>query len=299
MLDRRSMIASALVGVLGCSGMTVQAGGDRHEDALRRIEERTGGRLGAFVLDPVTGNSIGWRPGERFAHCSSFKMSLAAMLLHKSDTGLVDLGERLRWTQADMLPVSPVTAGNLAAGLPVRDLAHATLVTSDNTAANVLLRRFGGPEELTRFWRSLGDAASRLDRFEPELNVTPPGTDLDTTTPEAMARTVATLVTGNLLSPQSRSTLRDWMNEVATGRDRVRAGFPSHWISGDKTGTGIGPARHTYVDLAFGGPAGEVPVIVAAYFEPRALVDPMDPVATGALAEVGRIAASWREQLRR
>ncbi|WP_379486331.1 class A beta-lactamase [Novosphingobium soli] len=259
---------------------------------LERIERAAGGRLGAFVLDPTSGASFGWREDERFAHCSSFKLSLAAMLLARADRGEVDLDEVLQWSQADVLSVSPVTAPHLADGLPVRALARGTLVTSDNTAANVLLRRFGGPAALTRFWRETGDPVSRLDRYEPELNSTPPGTQLDTTTPAAMARTLANLVTGPVLAPGSRATLREWMTAVATGRDRIRAGFPADWISGDKTGTGITETRHTYVDLAFGGAPGTPPIIVAAYFEPARLVEPMDPASTGVLAAVGRLAAA-------
>jgi len=243
------------------------------------------------VLDTATGTGFGWREKERFAHCSSFKMSLAAMILAQADRGDIDLDETLRWTPEDMLPVSPVTQANLDKGMSVRELAKATLVTSDNTAANVLLRRFGGPSQLTRFWRAIGDSVSRLDRCEPELNVTPPGTELDTTTPVAMAATTAALVHGDALAPASRLLLKSWMAEVRTGQDRIRAGFPAGWVSGDKTGTGIGPSKHTYVDLAFGGPVGRAPVIVVAYFEPNILAEPMDPTATGALAEVGRMAA--------
>ncbi len=259
---------------------------------LRALERRAKGRLGAYVLDPVRGVRFGWRENERFAHCSSFKMSLAAMILAKADRREIDPAEVLHWTKADMLGVSPVTEAKIDAGLAVEDLARATLVTSDNTAANVLLRRFGGPVQLTRFWRSIGDDVSRLDRYEPELNQTPPGTELDTTTPAAMAATTAALIHGKTLSRASRAKLKAWMREVRTGRDRIRSGFPTGWDSGDKTGTGIGNTKHTYVDLAFGGPAARTPLIVTAYFEPARLVEPMDPVATAALAEVGRIAAA-------
>ncbi len=260
--------------------------------ALRALEQNANGRLGAYVLDPVRGTAFGWRENERFTHASSFKMSLAAMLLAKADAGRIDLREILHWTKEDMLSVSPVTTVNLGKGLSVQELARATLVTSDNTAANVLMRRFGGPSQLTAFWRSIGDKDSRLDRYEPELNVTPPGTDLDTTTPAAMAETTAALVHGTILTADSRAMLRGWMADVETGRDRIRSGFPADWISGDKTGTGIGKTKHIYVDLAFGGPAGQSPLIVTAYFEPARLAEPMDRDAVAVLATIGRIAAA-------
>ena len=288
-VDRRTVIVgSAALMLSACSAPGRATSKGSPVAALRAIERRAKGRLGAYVLDTATGTEFGWRENERFAHCSSFKMSLAAMILAQADKGDIDLGETLRWTRDDMLPVSPVTQANLDKGLSVCELAKATLVTSDNTAANVLLRRFGGPSQLTRFWRAIGDNVSRLDRFEPELNVTPPGTELDTTTPAAMAATTAALVHGNALTPASRLLLKSWMTEVRTGQDRIRAGFPAGWVSGDKTGTGIGPSKHTYIDLAFGGPSGRAPLIVVAYFEPNTLVEPMDPAATEALESIGR-----------
>lgn len=297
-LDRRTaLIGGAALLLPGCLSRAHSIPTDMTSiGELRLLEQNANGRLGAYVLDPELGTAFGWRENERFTHASSFKMSLAAMLLAKADAGQIDLQEILHWTKEDMLSVSPVTAANLEKGLSVGDLAHATLVTSDNTAANVLMRRFGGPSQLTAFWRSIGDKESRLDRYEPELNVTPPGTDLDTTTPAAMTATTAALVHGTILTTDSRAMLQAWMAEVKTGQDRIRSAFPANWISGDKTGTGIGKTRHIYVDLAFGGPAGRSPLIITAYFEPARLAEPMDRDAVAVLAAVGRIAAASLSQ---
>ncbi|MBC8057155.1 MAG: serine hydrolase [Rhizobiales bacterium] len=74
--------------------------------------------------------------------------------------------------------------------------AEAAQITSDNLAANVLLRQLGGPESFTRWLRGLGDRVTRLDRFEPELNRVPPGEERGTSTPTAFAATAAQLCTG-------------------------------------------------------------------------------------------------------
>ena len=53
-------------------------------------------------------------------------------------------------------------------------------------AAAILQRvEAGGPEALTRFARSIGDAATRLDRTEVALNANLSGQPRDTTTPRA------------------------------------------------------------------------------------------------------------------
>ncbi|GGK73417.1 hypothetical protein Ppa06_31950 [Planomonospora parontospora subsp. parontospora] len=69
-------------------------------------------------------------------------------------------------------------------------LRHAAITVSDNTAGNVLLEQISGPAGLTRYYRSLGDPAGRLDRWEPQLNEWKPGERRDTVKPVFMARSL-------------------------------------------------------------------------------------------------------------
>ena len=82
------------------------------------------------------------------------------------------------------------------------------------------LEAIGGPAGWTGFVRSLGDAASRLDRVEPALNDVPPGDTRDTTTPLAMLRDLQLTVLGKVLSPASRDRLAGWMVGCQTGQQR-------------------------------------------------------------------------------
>ena len=110
---------------------------------------------------------------------------------------------------------------------------------SDNTAANLLLASIGGPAGLTSFVRSLDDQFTRLDRNEPTLNEALPDDPRDTTTPNAMASTLQTLILGTkALSAPSREQLTAWLIGNKTGDTRLRAGLAKHWRIGDKTGTG-------------------------------------------------------------
>jgi beta-lactamase class A len=289
MIARRAVLGLGLGGlVAACSGRLATAS----PPPFAALESRVGGRLGVTALDTGNGRSIGWRQDERFAQCSSFKLSLAALVLDGARHGRWQLDERLHWRREDLLSNSPRTTANLDAGMTLGELARATLVTSDNTAANVLLRRLGGPPAMTAFWRALGDGTSRLDRYEPELNRVTPGSQLDTTTPAAMVRTLALLTTGDVLVPDDRALLLAWTMEVETGLRRLRAGFPRGWIAGDKTGTGLTPDGATYIDLAFGGPPGRAPLVIAAYYEPASPGDTVDPAAEAVLAECARIAVA-------
>lgn len=298
MFDRRGAVLAALSAVFAgrSASASVRASGAANDRprpvaSFAAIEAAAGGRLGVSVIDTAAGRSFGWRAEERFAHCSSFKLSLAALVLQGARRGAWALDERLRWKAADLLPNSPVTGDHVADGLVMRELARAAVIASDNTATNVLLRRIGGPPAVTAFWRRLGDSESRLDRNEPELNVVLPGSESDTTTPAAMAATVARLVVGNALDPRDRALLTQWMAEVRTGTRRLRAGFPAGWICGDKTGTSLHPRSTTYVDLAYAGPAGRRPLIVAAYFVPKRPTSAIDERAEAVLADIARICA--------
>lgn len=294
LLDRRSLLAgSAALGLASCVPVTPTLA-DRFALRLRILEAGANGVLGASFFDTGTGQLVSHNGYARFPHASSFKLSLAAMLLAREQAGVIDANRTVRWTEGDLMPVSPFTTERLAQGATLRELARATQVTSDNAAANVLLRELGGPEALTAFWRSLGDEISRLDRTEPELNAVPPGELRDTTTPDAMARTVAALLYGPVLDAPRKAELRQWLIETQTGMQRVRAGLPTDWPAGDKTGTSIAPGMGSvYVDLGFVEPPGRAPITFATYFRAATQHTRMEPAALAVLADCGRVLAQW------
>jgi beta-lactamase class A len=111
------------------------------------------------------------------------------------------------------------------------------MVTSDNPAANLLLRHLGGPPAITAFMRSHGDAVTRSDRYEPELNRFAPGDPRDTTSPSASAASLQRLVLGDALKPASRQQLADWLIDNETGDATLRAGLGGRWRVGEKTGS--------------------------------------------------------------
>jgi beta-lactamase class A len=299
-MNRRDLIKAIGAGVgagVVLSGCANARAGMRDPIApLRAAERAAGGRLGAFVLDTGSGQSFGWRADERFCHCSTFKLSLAAMTLREADAGRLDLRETLAFSQEDIVAYSPVVEANLDEGkLPIVKLAQAVQITSDNAAANILLRRLGGPEALTRFWREIGDNTSRLDGYEPAINVIPPGTQENSTTPRAMAETVRRIVLGDVLREDSRDQLRGWMAATQTGANRIRAGIPAEWHGLDKTGTGMraGIGNKTNDLAVLMPPIGRSAVVAVGYFEnPHFSVD-VWPEDEAVLKLLGKIAATW------
>ncbi|MBU1254666.1 MAG: class A beta-lactamase [Alphaproteobacteria bacterium] len=294
MATRRSVILGGLA-LAGSACVPVEAGtASRLEAKLRILEAETGGELGVFALDTRTGLGFGHRQTERFGHCSSFKASLAAMVLQLDADGTISADEHVRWTREQLMSVSPFTTRRLEEGASLRELAEFTQKYSDNAAANILLAKLGGPQALTAFWRSMGDEISRLDRTEPELNQVPRGELRDTTTPRAMATTLARMLYGGGLAAEASEQLMLWMHDTPTGLRRVRAGLPEGWRAGDKTGTSTWPGmRSLYVDIGFIEPPGRAPLTFATYYRAPAAHDGMDAASEAVLAQAGVIIARW------
>ena len=253
---------------------------------LAEIEAATQGRLGVAILDTKTGDLYGQREFERFPLCSTFKALAAALVLVRVDNGEEKLDRRIVFGKDDVVPYSPISKDRMGgAGVTMAELCAAAITRSDNTAANLMLKSFGGPASLTNWLRTLGDQATRLDRAEPALNDVAAGDPRDGTTPRAMAYTLQRIFLGNVLSKTSEKQLEDWMVDNKTGDARLRAGLPAGWRVGDKTGTCDGATN----DVAIVWPPNRPPVIIAAYLA-DAKVSPA--AREKALADVGRIAAA-------
>ncbi|MCF7750904.1 L2 family class A beta-lactamase [Bacillus subtilis subsp. subtilis] len=235
------------------------------------LEATSGGRLGVTLLNTATGQRIGHRQDERFPMCSTFKFALCAAVLRMADQGKLALDRRLAMTPQDILSHAPVTARHVGKDLSVRDLCRATMVTSDNPAANLLLRVVGGPAGVTAFLRASGDAVTRNDRYEPDMNKFAPGDPRDTTSPAAMAASLQRLVLGDVLAPASRQQLADWLIDNETGDARLRAGVSKAWRVGDKTGSN---GEDTTNDIAILWPlAGGTPWVLTSYLQGASVDD--------------------------
>ena len=229
--------------------------------AIAAYEAACGGHAGLFAQNLRTGAWLAWRADEPFVMCSTFKASLAGLVLARVDRGLERLDRPIAITPADVPDWwAPVAKANLAKGaLAVGEMCRAIVEQSDNTCANLLLASVGGPAALTAFWRALGDHATRLDDTEPVLNRTPPGGLRNTTTPAAMAAILRHLVLGRVLSMASRQRLSDWMIGCQTGADRLRAGLPAAWVIADKTGNNGADAAG---DIALVWPRPDEPIVI-------------------------------------
>ncbi|WP_431278865.1 class A beta-lactamase [Leifsonia poae] len=221
------------------------------------LERSHGARLGVTAIDTGSGRTVGYRSGDRFPFASSNKTFIAAAILQRSSA--TDLDVVVHFTKADLLSYAPITSRFVDTGMTVRELLDAMLRFSDNTAANLLVARLGGPSAVEQWLRGIGDRTTKVDRIEPELNEALPGDPRDTTTPAQFATDIRKVLLGSSLETADRTILRNTMLDNTTGDDTIRAGADAAWPVADKTGTGEYGVR---ADIAVLYPANRAPIVV-------------------------------------
>lgn len=265
MLTRRTLMLTGLSFAGSTLALTrAQAGTipDALAQALRSAEERLGARIGLAVLR-MDGTPL-WshHADETFAFNSTFKAFAAAAVLSRVDAGQDRLDRVVQISPDEVVTYSPVVETRLDSGMTLGEICEAALSTSDNTAGNLMLDALGGPEGFTAFMRESGDAVSRLDRWETELNEAAPGDPRDTTSPEAAAESLRQFLFGDLLSEPSRALLRQWLEGNQVGGPLFRASLPDGWRIADRTGAGGYGSRS--IIAAIWPPSG-APVVAALY----------------------------------
>lgn len=232
------------------------------------------GILEVAVQNLEGGEMWAWNGAKAFPMMSVFKAPLGAAVLAEVDARRLDPGETITLTEHDIsTPLSAVAdAWPEAATYTVGDLLVRAVGESDNTAADVLMKRIGGPGAVTAWLRSKGIREISVDRYERELNPEMNGMGSfriawkgwpafsaardavpeagrraalarflsdprDTATAVGMLNFLRKLAGGGLLSRASTARLLRIMTETRTGANRLRAGLPAGATLAHKTGT--------------------------------------------------------------
>ncbi|MGW5444292.1 class A beta-lactamase [Streptomyces asiaticus] len=226
---------------------------------FKKLERSYDAHLGVYAIDTGTGHEVAYRDGERFAFASTFKALEAGAVLRKYK--LSGLDRVIRYSKDDLVDNSPVTEKHVDTGMSLGALCDAAVRYSDNTAANLLFDRLGGPKGLDAILEKLGDDVIQMENIEPELSRWVPGETHDTTTPRAMAKDLRAFVLGDVLGKGERAQLTKWLRTNTTGDELIRAGMPKGWEVGDKTGSGSYYGARN--DIAVVWRPGAAPLVMA------------------------------------
>ncbi|PFE11942.1 class A beta-lactamase BlaIII [Bacillus cereus] len=265
------VVLLSCVSLIGCSNSNTQSEPPKQTNQANQIkQENTGNqsfaklekeydaKLGIYALDTGTNQTVAYHSDDRFAFASTSKSLAVGALLHKNSLEALD--QRITYTHEDLSNYNPITEKHVDTGMTLKELADASVRYSDSTAHNLILKQLGGPSEFEKILREMGDTVTTSERFEPELNEVHPGETHDTSTPEAIAKTLQSFTLGTALPIEKRELLVDWMKRNTTGDKLIRAGVPKGWEVADKTGAGSYGTRN---DIAIIWPPNKKPIVLA------------------------------------
>lgn len=284
-LDRRQLLASALaLPASACSrplqreaARTPPLDQERLREEIGALAQRAApGLMGLGLMDLDSGETFILNGDRRFPMADVFMAPLGAAVLAEVDAGRLALSETLQIADVDLSPpYSPVAdAWPGVRAYSVAELLRWAVGQSDNTAADVLMKRIGGPGAVTawlqakripdvavhRYARqvqpeSLGMASFRLAwrgeaAYRSALSTVPPAQrraslvrylsdPRDTATPRGMLMFLSRLAGGELLSRTSTQLLLREMIVTPSGSRRLKAGLPEGSMLAHKTGTGL------------------------------------------------------------
>ena len=167
---------------------------------LAALESQYGGHIGLYALDTADNKKIEYRAHERFPMFCTAKMMVVSAILKKSMSDKSLLQENIKYSKPDLIEWSPITEKHTDDGMTVSQLCKASIIVSDNTATNLLLKKIGGPQGLDAFARSIGDNTFNLKTWWPNDARWQWGEVRDTSTPAAMGKSLQKLAFGNVLA---------------------------------------------------------------------------------------------------
>jgi beta-lactamase class A len=244
-------------------------------EAVRALWLSYPDRTGIAIIRSDANWTIEQRGAELFPQQSVSKLWVAITLMEAVDQGRLSLSESITVTGSDLAVFSTSMQQLIGADgfqTTLGELLERTMIKSDNTANDVLMRKVGGPAAIRAMISAKGLGAIR---FGPGENLLQAGTaglswkdaykygkafqlarsklsddtrqsamdryladPPDGASPIAIARALLRLKRGDLLSPASTQHLLRLMSDSETGKQRLRAGVPYEWSFAHKTGTG-------------------------------------------------------------
>jgi beta-lactamase class A len=166
---------------------------------------------GVYLFDLDTRAYLDLNGTTTMSSASIIKVPVLVALLQEVDAGNIRLDEMLTMESSDIAEGS----GDMQYQPPgtqysVLETATKMIIISDNSATNMLIKRLGGISSLNQRFQTWGLTATAIRNPLPDLD------GENTTSPEDMAKLLAAVTQGDLLSLRSRDRLLETMRRTET-----------------------------------------------------------------------------------
>jgi len=137
------------------------------EPRLERLAGVAGGTMGVATIHIESGRSAFLNPDEAFPMASTYKIPIAAQLLHRVDEGELRLAKMIDFEPGNLSPGSGTISrlfDDPGLSISLHNLLELMLLISDNSATDLCLREAGGGANVTQRMKNIGIEGIRVDR---------------------------------------------------------------------------------------------------------------------------------------
>lgn len=185
---------------------------------------------------------------------SVFKLPLAMAVLHAVEEGQFRVDQPIRFLKEDRF--FPKTHSPLQdqypgadVDVPLSELMKLSVSSSDNVAADILLRVLGGPGKVQAFMDSLGVGGFQIKDGERELHRDNQLQYRNWWTPDSAVLVLNRIWQKTPFNAENTKLLHQWLLETETGPKRLKGELPAGTPVYHKTGTsgtanGMAPATN-------------------------------------------------------
>jgi len=166
---------------------------------------------GVFMVDLDKGNYYSFNGNMVFSAASTIKVPILIAFFQDVDAGKIRLDEVMTMESTDIVDNS----GEMQYSAPgtkysALEVATNMIVTSDNTATNMIIRRLGGIDKVNQRFKQWGLQQTLIRDRLPDL------TGINTTTPKELTTLLTAVSQGQLISMASRDRAMFIMSKTET-----------------------------------------------------------------------------------
>ena len=234
------------------------------EQRLSPLIEQHKGQVGAMVKNLRTGVTFAWRADHPMPTASLIKIAVMVEVYRQVERGRIELDDRLRLTERDIVPGSGILRRYFSRGtrLPLRDAVRLMIAVSDNTATNLVLDHIG-LKKTNETMDRMGFRETRLHAkvFRSETSIDPERSQrfgLGSTTASEMVKLLEAMHQGAVISKESSQEMLEHLR-ACESKDRIPRYLPEGTVVAHKTGS----VSHVRTDAGImDSPAGPIAICV-------------------------------------
>jgi beta-lactamase class A len=215
------------------------------EASIQAVDRGLEGVMGVAIMDLADGRMLTLNADEIFPAASVIKLGILAELYRQNEQGGQQLAAPYTLNANDLVSGSDILSGFTpsATMLTNRDLAHAMIAASDNSATNILIDRVGLPS-VNALFEKLGLRSTRLRRKMMDLQAARDGRE-NVSTPRELVQLVAAMLRQQVVT---KPLTEDMMKMLSCSKECYMAPrLPSTvviatkpgWLEGVKAEAGV------------------------------------------------------------